>query len=83
VPFLPFIGVALRRYAVAFSAPKHRKHKTGAAVDRHAQSPWLLREDEMGEWDLSTHLVRERHALEIAASFGTAKEEKSEKRTNA
>lgn len=82
VPFLPFIGVAPRRYAVAFSAPKHRKHKTGAAVDRHAQSPRLLREDEIGEWDLSTHLVRERHALEIAATFGTAQEELNQERTN-
>jgi len=69
IPFLPFIGVAPRRYSNAFSAPTRRKDKTGAAIPRYAQSPRLTQEDETGEWDLSTHLAREQRAVEIVAKF--------------
>lgn len=74
IPFLPFIGVAPRRYSSAFSAPMRRKDKTGVAVPRYAQSPRLTQEDETGEWDVSTHLAREQRAVEIVAEFkGAAK----------
>jgi len=69
IPFLAFIGVAPRRYTSAFSAPARRKDKTGVAVPRYAQSPRLTQEDEVGEWDLSTHLVKEQHAVEIVVKF--------------
>ena len=69
VPFLPFIGVAPRRYPKAFTAPIHRKERTGEAVARFARSPRLLLEDETGEWDLSTHLARELNAIELSAKL--------------
>jgi deoxycytidylate deaminase len=69
IPFMPFLGVAPRRYVQAFQAPAARKTTTGEAIDRHRQSPRLLVEDESGEWDLSTHIYREVHALEIAQTW--------------
>lgn len=73
VPFLPFIGVAPRRYADAFSAPARRKDKTGVAVPRYAQSPRLTLEDEAGKWDVSGHLAREQRAVEIVIELKRAK----------
>jgi Deoxycytidylate deaminase len=69
IPFIPFLGVAPRRYLSAFQAPRDRKSGDGKAIPRHEGSPRLLIEDERGEWDLSTHIVREVHALEIAKNW--------------
>jgi cytidine deaminase len=67
VPFRPFIGVAPRRYEAAFTMPPLRKNKDTGEVIRIEDSPRLLIEDQTGEWDLSTHIVREGHALDKAA----------------
>lgn len=59
IPFVSFIGVAPRRYPLAFVAPMHRKRATGEVIRNEERSPRLLMEDETGRWDFSTHLVRE------------------------
>jgi deoxycytidylate deaminase len=69
IPFVPFLGVAPRRYAQAFQAPPSRKTASGKAIERHGHSPRLLIEDETGEWDLSTHIPREAHALDLARDW--------------
>jgi deoxycytidylate deaminase len=67
IPFVPFIGVAPRRYRQAFNTPPaFRKGKRGEAVRLQERSPRLLIEDPNGEWDLSTHLHRENAALDRA-----------------
>ena len=69
IPFNDFHGSVRREYVQAFQAPASRKTTTGEAIDRHRQSPRLMTEDEAGEWDLSTHVHRETHALDIAKKW--------------
>ncbi|HVM29150.1 MAG TPA: deaminase [Candidatus Limnocylindrales bacterium] len=64
MPFIPFLGVAPRRYSMAFTArPRSRRDSQGRAVRQYDRSPRLLIEDEFCDWDLSTHQYREVEAV--------------------
>jgi cytidine deaminase len=65
IPFRPFIGVAPRRYQAAFTMPDKRKDSKGVVLPGQG-IPRLLIEDQDGDWDLSTHIPREDHALGMA-----------------
>jgi deoxycytidylate deaminase len=69
IPFIPFLGVAPRRYIAAFQAPRSRKEESGLAVKRYQHTPRLAVEDPQGSWDLSPHIALESASLDVAKSW--------------
>jgi hypothetical protein len=62
--FLPFLGIAPRRYQTAF-AMTTRKNKTGKvnkAID-HQRSPRIPDNGIDGRWDVAAHIDREKKAI--------------------